>query len=232
MPYAFSSGWFSSEQSSGILRYLLRHGSRLLGVPRTSARTVYLRPNGAGVAPAYGLGTSRFLAENDRPELQVLGLYGLLAIGMTPRTYVSGEAVSVLPVGGASDRMMLMPPNTGSNASYLGTLRELLVHERPAGLDLAFATPRAWLAAGRAIRVRNAPTRFGDVSYSIVRHDRAVEARLRLPARAHARLRLRLPAGQRLERVLVDAKRVRAGRDGTIDLGSRRGVVVVRATVS
>jgi hypothetical protein len=232
MPYAFSSGWFSGEQSRGILRYLLRHGSLLLGLPRTSARTVYLRPNGAGVAPAYGLGIARFLADDDRPGLQVLGLYGLLAIGMTPGTYVSGEAVSVLPVGGVSDRMMLMPPNTGSNASYLGALRELLVHERSGGLDLAFATPRAWLSDGRTIRVRDAPTRFGEVSYSIVRHGRTVEARLRLPAHAHARLRLRLPAGERLEHVLVDAKHVVAGRDGTIDLRSRRGAVVVRAIAS
>ncbi len=232
MPYAFASGWFSPAESRGILRYLFGHGSLLLGVPRTAARRIYLRPNGAGVAPAYGLAASRFLAGNDRPDRQVLSLYGLLAIGMTPGTYVSGEAVSVLPVGDAYDRMMLMPPNTGSNASYLGTLRELLVHERGGGLDLAFATPRAWLSDGRAIRVRDAPTRFGKVSYSIVRHGRVVEARLTLPARAHARLRLRLPAGERLERVLVGATRVRPDRAGTIDLGDRRGAVAVRATVS
>jgi hypothetical protein len=231
MPYAFSSGWFTQEQSRGILRYLDRHGSLLLGVPRTAARTVYLRPNGAGVAPAYGLGVARFLAENDGPDRQVLGLYGLLAIAMTPGTYVSGEAVSVLPVGGASERMMLMPPNTGSNASYLGALRELLVHERSDGVDLAFATPRAWLANGRTIRVRGAPTRFGKVSYSIVRRGRLVRASLVLPARGHSRLRLRLPAGERLGRVLVGSRRVRADHAGTIDLGGRRGAVVVRATV-
>jgi hypothetical protein len=232
MPYAFSSGWFSRSQSRGILRYLLGHGSLLLGVPRTSAHTVYLRENGAGVAPAYGLGISRFLAENDRPDEQVLSLYGLLAIAMTPKTFVSGEAVSVLPVGGTQDRMMLMPPNTGSNASYLGTLRELLIHERSGGLDLAFATPRAWLSGGRAIRVRRAPTRFGNVSYSIVRHGRLIEARLVLPPRAHARLRLRVPAGERLEHVVVGGTRVPADRSGTINLGNRSGSVVVRAGVS
>jgi len=231
MPYAFSSGWFRPAQSRRILRYLLRHGSRLVGVPRTAARTVYLRPNGAGVAPAYALAGSRFLAENDRPDQQVLSLYGLLAIGMTPKTFVSGEAVSVLPVGGESERMMLMPPNTGSNASYLGTLRELLVHERRGGLDLAFATPIAWLRDGRTIRVRNAPTTFGTVSYSIVRHGPLVEATLVLPSHAHARLRLRLPAGERLQRVRVGKSLVRPDPAGTIDLGERRGSVVVRATV-
>jgi hypothetical protein len=212
MPYAFSSGWFTPAQSRGILRYLLGHGSRLLGLLRTSARTVYLRP-GAGVAPAYTLGTSRFLADNDRPGLQVLSLYGLLAIGMTPRTYISGEAVSVLPVGGSYERLMLMPPNTGSNASFLGSLRELLVHEQNGGLDLAFATPRAWLADGRTIRVRNAPTSFGPVSYTIERRGSKVVARLELP-HVRARLRLRLPTGDR-----------------TVDLGGRGGTIVVRARV-
>ena len=102
----------------------------------------------------YGLGISRFLADNDQPDQLVLSLYGMLAAGMTAGTYVSGEAVSLLPLNGAYDRAMFMPPNSGANASYLETLRDLLVHERrtpngaPAGLDLAFATPRA-LARGR-----------------------------------------------------------------------------------
>ena len=38
-------------------------------------------------------------------------------------TYVSGEAVSLLPVKGAYRRAMFMPPNTGANASFLGTAR-------------------------------------------------------------------------------------------------------------
>ena len=132
MPYAFASGWFPahSRTARGILRYLLGHGARLLGVPRTYARTVYGDTPGAGLAQVYGLSTSRFLADNDQPDQLVLSLYGMLAVGMTAGTYVSGEAVSVLPVKGAYDRSMFMPPNSGANASYLETLRELLIHER------------------------------------------------------------------------------------------------------
>ena len=100
MPYAFASGWFAahSQASRGILRYLLQHGSRLLGVPRTYARTVYGDVPGAGLAQVYGLSMSRFFADNDQPDQLVLSLYGMLAAGMTADTYVSGEAVSVLPV--------------------------------------------------------------------------------------------------------------------------------------
>ena len=239
MPYAFASGWFPahSPAARGILRYLLGHGSRFLGVPRTYARTVYGDAPGAGLAQVYGVSPARFLADNDQPDQLVLSLYGMLAAGMTAGTYVSGEAVSVLPVRGAYARAMFMPPNSGSNASYLETLRDLLVHERrgplggPAGLDLAFSTPRAWLASGQEIDVRGAPTSFGAVTYSLVRHGPAIEGRLVLPSRAHCRLRLRLPAGERLVSVLVGSSRVAANRAGTIDLGDRHGTVLIRATV-
>jgi hypothetical protein len=132
---------------------------------------------------------------------------------------------------------MFMPPNSGSNASYLETLRELLIHERrgrlgaPAGLDLAFSTPRAWLADGKEIDVHAAPTSFGKVTYSLVRAGSTIEGRLVLPAGAHCRLRLRLPAGEHLRRVLVGSTAVAADRAGTIDLGGRHGAVAVHAIV-
>jgi hypothetical protein len=132
---------------------------------------------------------------------------------------------------------MFMPPNSGANASYLGTLRELLIHERrgplgaPAGLDLAFSTPRAWLADGKEITVHAAPTSLGKVTYTLARHGSTIDAQLVLPAHAHARLRLRLPAGERLLRVLVGSTAVAADRSGTIELGDHSGAVAVRATV-
>ena len=110
---------------------------------------------------------SRFLADNDQPDQLALTLYGMLAAGMTRDTFVSGEAVSLLPVGTAYYRTMYMPPNLGANSSFLETLKLLLVHERrgprgaPRGLDLAFATPRAWLADGATIDVQRVRTSFG-----------------------------------------------------------------------
>jgi hypothetical protein len=239
MQSAFGSGWFRahSATSRGILRYLQNHGGLLLGVPRTYARTVYGDVPGVGLAQVYDLGTSRFLVDNDRADRLDLSLYGMLAAGMTEGTYVSGEAVSVPPVRGAYERTMFMPPNSGANASFLGTLRELLIHERrgplgaPTGLDLAFATPRAWLADGATIEVRDAPTSFGKVSYSLVRQGSTIDGELVLPAHSHSRLRLRLPAGVRLRGVLVGGTPVAADRAGTIDLGAREGRVELHAAV-
>jgi hypothetical protein len=240
MPSVFASGWFPprSPTTAGILRYLLGHGSRLLGLPRTYAHSVYGPAPGAGVAPVYELGLSRFLAAEDKPGLLDVSLYGLLAAGMAQGTYVSGEAVSLLPVKGAYDRAMFMPPNTGANASFLGTVREALVHERlgpggvPTGVDLAFSTPRAWLAPGKRVEVKGMPTSFGDVSYSLVRRGATIEGRLVLPVECRCRLRLRVPSGKRVVSATVGGSPVAVNSAGTIRLGARHGVLEVRAAVS
>ncbi|HEY6961541.1 MAG TPA: hypothetical protein VI408_06590 [Gaiellaceae bacterium] len=239
MPYAFASGWFPahSRTSRGILRYLFQHGSRMLGVPRTYARTVYGNEPGAGLAQVYGLSMSRFLADNDEPDQLVLSLYGMLAAGMTENTFVSGEAVSVLPVDGAYDRTMFMPPNSGANASFLETLRQVLVHERrgprggPVGLDLAFSTPRAWLANGQQITVTSAPTSFGRVSYTLTRRGSEITAHLVLPPHGDTRLRLRVPAGERVVSAYAAGKTFRADSAGTVDLGALHGSFALSARV-
>jgi hypothetical protein len=179
MPYVFASGFFppKSAAAQGFIRYLLGHGTRLLGVTRADAHIIYLNGLllGTGLGQVYNLQVSRFLADNDEPDQLVLSLYGLLAIGMTEDTYVSGESVSVSPLPGRYYRAMFMPPNTGVTGSFLETLRVMLVNEErarggaPEGLELAFSTPRAWLTDGSEISVDNAPTSFGRVSYAIVR---------------------------------------------------------------
>jgi hypothetical protein len=241
MPYALASGFFPAHSPSahGIVRYVLEHGSRLLGVPRADSHIVYAnKPYGSGLGQVYGLSMSRFLADNDHPDQLVLSLYGMLAIGMTPDTYISGEAISVVPVNGAYYRSMYMPPNSGANASYLETLHQALIHERrgrfgaPAGLDLAFSTPRAWLADGKDVSVADAPTSFGKVSYSLSRRGSVVDIRLVLPAHARARLRIRVPAGERVASVSLGARRLPFSAAATVDLSALHGAVLLRAAVT
>jgi hypothetical protein len=107
---------------------------------------------------------------------------------------------------------MHLPPNGASNASFLETLRLMLVHEtrdrggRPIGLQLAYATPRAWLRAGKRIAVSGAPTSFGPVSYSLTAATGSVRMRLEVPDRVRPRrllLRLRLPRGERISGVTL-----------------------------
>ena len=209
VPYALASGFFrpGSRVADGLIRYLLLHGSRMLGVPRADAHTIYGKradgtniPGSAGLGQIYGLSVARLLADNDRADQLVLSLYGVLAIGMTHDTYVSGEAVSVAPQGDAYYRKTYLPPNQGANSTFLETLRLILVHERrgadgiPRGLDLAFGTPRRWLASGKTIEVAGARTSFGRLSYTITRAGPTVRVEIAAPSpRPSLRLRCGYP---------------------------------------
>ena len=173
----------------------------------------------------------------------MLSLYGSLAVAMTPNTFVSGEAASVAPLAGRHYRSMYLPPNGASNAAFLETLRSLLVHETrdaegaPTGLELAFATPRPWLRAGRRIAVRRAPTSFGLVTYSLEARSDTISAIVEPPVRPAPKtlkLRVRLPRGQRVESVTVNGAPLELSegeRPGeTIDLSGLAGrlEVIVR----
>ncbi|HYA09463.1 MAG TPA: hypothetical protein VEG24_07720, partial [Gaiellaceae bacterium] len=132
------------------------------------------------------------------------------------------------------------PPNGASNGAFLETLRLMLVHEtrdgagEPSGLRLAYATPRPWLRPGKRIEVRNAPTSFGPVSFSIVAGTGSARATVDVPGRPAPKalsLRLRLPHGLRLTRVTVAGRPWRRfdPDSGTIDLTGRKGRVEVAA---
>jgi hypothetical protein len=242
MPYALASGLFrpGSAQASGVLDYMLNHGSRLLGLVRAGAYALYRDPvfPTSGTDQVYGINVARFLADNDEPDHLILSLYGHLAAGMTEGTFVSGEAATVAPLSGSYYRSMYLPPNGASNAAFLATLRLMLVHERterdgdPLGLELAFATPRTWLRPGRRILVRNAPTSFGPVSYTLEARDSSVHASVSVPERAPPRLvklRLRLPRGRRITSVVLDGRPFARfdPATGTIDLSGRRGTLAL-----
>jgi hypothetical protein len=248
VPYALASGLFApgSPELKGALRYLRLHGSRFLGLVRAGAYALYGHhapyPT-SGTDQVYGLNVARFLAAVDEPDELVLSLYGQLAAAMTPGTFVAGEAASLTPIRGEHHRAMYLPPNGASNATFLGTLRLLLVNETldssgaPAGLELAHATPRAWLEPGKRIVVRAAPTSFGPLSYSLRATQTAINTSIDVPARAprdlRLRLRLRLPRGSRVTGVELAGRRYPGfdARTETIDLPARTGRIQLVARI-
>jgi hypothetical protein len=247
MPYALASGLFppGSPEARGLLRYLDGHGSRLLGLVRFRAFPNTGKPGyrSPGVDDVYGTNLVRFLADNDQPDQLVLSLYGKLGADMTPGTFVSGEGSTIGPVEGEYYRSMFRPPNSANNAFFLETLRLMLLHERrsptgvPEGLDLAFATPRPWLAPGKVVRVRRAPTSFGLLSYTLAAQAGSVQVSVQVPPRlgpGSLRLRLRLPAGRRITGVVVDGRsfdRFDAVSE-TIDLTGLKGRVRLAVSTS
>jgi len=242
MPYALASGLFApgSAEARGIWRYMQTHGSRLLGMVRASAFALYKTPAFpvSGTDQVYGINVSRFLADNDEPDQLVLSLYGQLAHGMTPGTFVAGEGASVAPLRGAWHRSMYLPPNSTSNGAFLETLRLTLLHETrdrtggPRGLELAPATPPAWLLPGKRIAVRAAPTSFGPLTYTLEASAGAVRATVEVPSRSKPRalsLRLFLPGGARIRAVALDGRPFSRfnPRTGTIDLSGLRGTLTL-----
>ena len=246
IPYALASGLLPphGRVAHGVLRYLLAHGGRLLGLVRAGAGHLYgdypPAPT-SGIDQVYGVNVARFLADADQPDQLVLSLYGMLGAAMTPDTFVAGESASVSPLHGRLYRTMYLPPNSGANAAFLENLRLLLVHETrgpnavPRGLELAFATPRPWLADGGTIGIEDAPTSFGLLSFSLSRTGDTVSGTVdapNAPAPASLRLRLRLPDGRHLGAVRVDGKQVPVDRaSDTIDLTGLTGHLQLEAVL-
>jgi hypothetical protein len=222
MPYVLASGFFrpGSREAEGVLRYMLNHGSRFLGLVRFQPHTGVRNPGyqAPGSDDVYGTGVVRFLADNDRPDQLDLSLYGKLGAGMTPGTFVAGEGSTIAPAPRQYYRYMHRPPNSGNNAFFLEALRLTLVHETtdeygvPRGLELAYSTPRAWLRSGRIV-VRRAPTSFGRLSYSIDARAPSIRVQVNVPDRdppSTLRLRLRLPGGERIAAVTLGGKPFRS----------------------
>jgi len=238
MPYVLASGFFrpGGPEATGLLAYMLNHGSRFLGLLRFSPHTGVTNPGyqTPGSDDVYGTNVARFLADMDQPDQLVLSLYGKLGAGMTENTFVAGEGSTIAPVAGQYYRSMHRPPNSANNAFFLEALRLMLVHETtdasgaPRGLDLAFATPRAWLQPGKRIEVRGMQTSFGRLSYSLAAGTDAVRVVLDIPERLAGplRLRLRLPPGVRVGGASADGGRIESFVDHeTLDLSGLRGHV-------
>lgn len=185
-PYALTTGIVppDSREGRGLLEYMKLHGSWFLGLTRFNG--IYDPPTPIGeVAPggtggykttgidnAWGVQGAKYLAmchDGDRLALTILSK---LLNGMTPGTFLDGEATTV---GFAPDdvyRSTWYPPNSTSNALYLLTLRDALLYEERTAtgerrLHIGMGVPREWLAPGAGIRLSDAPSTVGPVSIAL-----------------------------------------------------------------
>jgi hypothetical protein len=244
IPCVLGSGIFpiDSEPADAILHTIQRNGGLCMGLTRVqSVRGVWT--NTQNIDDLYVIRYANALLKRDEPDRALVTFYGKLAQGFTRETFIDGESTGIQPLD-EYGRQVALPPNATANASFLIQLRNLLVQDwdmdddgKADTLRLAFATPRAWLADGQRVRVRRAPTAFGDVSFEIrskLADGGRVEADVALPDRPprDVRLRLRLPGGWRLDGARADDGGALSVRDETIDLTGRRGAFRVTATCS
>ncbi len=130
------------------------------------------------------------------------------------RSWLNQYAVLILPTEGYVFREHTTggpPDKIFEEAAFLERFRQLLVMEEGDRLWLGRATPRAWLAQGKKIRVQNAPTHFGTVSYRIVSSadQGKIQAIVEMPSRGGQQavlLRFRHPRAAAIQRVKVNGQ--------------------------
>jgi hypothetical protein len=156
------------------------------------------------------------------------------------RSFLNCYAIDILPDSGYifNEHAVRGPPDKiFEEAAFLERFRNLLVMEQGDALWIARGTPRAWLAQGQKIAVKNAPTHFGVTAYEIVSNvdNGTINATVELPSRnppKSVRLRLRHPQAARIQSVTVNGKAwssFNADKE-TVDLRGLTGTVNVLVT--
>jgi hypothetical protein len=155
---------------------------------------------GHGHQPGWQASIDAYLLSDDVPPY-LRALYNAYAAEIQPaRGYLFVEHA----FSGDHDKVH-------EEAAFLNRVRNMLVMEIGDALWLARATPRAWLAQGRRIRVRGAPTHFGTVAYEIVSNvdNGRITATVEMPSRRAPQsvvLRFRHPEGAPIQGVTVNGK--------------------------
>lgn len=236
-PYILRSDLFAgTPREDWIIDYLRTHGGLCMGVVRTHPGGSFymVKQNNDDL---YTIGYTQTLLRRDEVDRVLVSFYGKLAQCLTRDTFVGAEGTCLMPYD-QYGRQMYLPPNSASNAFYLWMLRYMLVQDwdidnngRPETLRLAFATPTAWLADGKSISVKHAPTAFGEISYMIrSRLSKGyVVADVKAPERAPARtlLRVRLPHGYKITAARAGGAPLRVDRTGAVDISPLRGSLQV-----
>lgn len=123
---------------------------------------------------------------------------------------------------------------TYEEAMWLQQFRSMLVFDEDNELRLCAAAPREWFKPGKDIKIRNAPTFFGPVTYEIHSAPRKITALVEFAARKKPKsftIRFRHPKEARIKSVRVNGKpwnKFDASRE-IIELPAKGGKLEVEA---
>ncbi len=184
------------DRAALVMRFIEDRGGLRLGMAEFDG----------GIDHAYTYGYWLDSLKLDRVEPVLLGLYGSLAYGMSRDTY-SGVEVTHMFTGRNEPTL----PHLYSCTQQLRLLRMMLLREDGDRLWAAQAVPRSWLADGKTVEIRNAPTSFGPVSLKIESHVERGEIRVdwNSPARRTPNvvfLKLRHPSRKGITGVRINGR--------------------------
>ncbi len=226
-PYVLGSGIFAGTEREGwMIDYLRQHGGIALGMIRSTPHQGQFAGE-PGVNVLYGLRYQLALLRRDDRGHALVGFYGQLAHGMTRDTFIGGEGSRFFH-GDKLGRSFYLPPNSAANATFLTTLRYLLIQDwedergRPRELRLLYGVPGRWFEDDMSVAFEHAPTRFGEVSLDVLPHLKQGRVDLSLTPPPHRPdrflVRLPLPEGWRAKAVEVDNKERKLLDNGVVDL--------------
>lgn len=199
--------WYPSDVDCGPL-----HLSRLNALdPRGWLTTamlhdhednLFLKNQGAANEPVYVQQATAYLLR-DEPKAAIRAFYSLMACGF------SHHQLSPLEHRWAWGQYY-GPPST--DGAWFELYRNMLIHETDSKtLMLGQAIPRKWLENGKQIRIANAPTQFGALSYTIQSNAASgtIMADIQLSDRNPPEkllIRMRHPLEKRIRSVMVNGK--------------------------
>lgn len=196
------------KQSCWITDFMEQRNGLIAGLCR-------FQPGGIDHAYTYGYLLTQLKRGDARKVL--LGFYGMLAYGMTRDTY-SGVECTLATTGENAWTL----PHTYSCTQQLRLLRDMLIREDGDCLRIGEAIPRAWLADGKKIEMRDVPTSFGKVSVRMIGSKDGVEVRITPPAKAPGRILVTLRTPKPIKSVLLDGREIPL-KGETVELEGIRG---------
>lgn len=183
-----------------------------------------------GIDHAYTYGYWLNCLKLDRVKPVILGFYGSLAYGMSRDTYAGVEVTHFF--SGDNEPTL---PHLYSCTQQLRLLRMMLVQEDGDILWIGRALPRPWLGGETATVVKDAPTAFGPVSFTI--QPRPAQGmtyvELLVPGRrppASVMLRLRDPGMRQIRGVKVNGEDIRTFAGETIELPKPAGHLAIEVS--
>ncbi len=194
------SGILTADQVKMIVDYRSRHHDVILGMPAAYGLNTGIMAGFLSYGHGYGL------IQHDMIRHALLMTYSDMAHQYTRGTWTAPETRSIRPDEGAA------PYCTPAQLVVALMTKWLLVFEDPQSdtLWLGKGAPRRWLDDGKRIKVAAAPTRWGNLGFSITSHIGAgqIIATLDLPKGfpATTKLRLRAPENNVLKSVMVNGK--------------------------
>lgn len=199
--------WYPTDVDTGAAHML-----RLKAIPPTSdlgdwllndhEDNLFYRGWGIANEPVYNQHATAYL-ERDDVKAVIRTFYSYMASAFSHSALEPVEHRS-------THGQYFGPPST--DGAWFELYRNMLVYERDDdSLLLAGFTPRRWLADGKRVEVRQAPSRFGRLSLTLQNNTggRQLQAEVVMPDRARPAallVRFRHPAGSRMRAVTVNGQ--------------------------